>query len=133
MPQARHLTLVAPQPHPKLSAVIETMESQGYEWTRATRVNDLLRHLNGAPKTAVVVYNRRGDDTAEQVLAELRTRKRKNPVIVVVDRGDFSHYYELMCRGAYDYFELPEGPEVIAGRRSLGGTNATGLALMLFT
>ena len=115
MPQARRLTLVASQPDPKLSAVIETMESEGYEWTRATRANDLPRHLHSSPKTTIVVYSRRCADTAEQVLAQLETRRHKNPVIVVVDRGDFSHYYELMSRGAYDYFELPEGPEVIAG------------------
>ncbi len=49
------------------------------------------------------------------MLARLESRERKNPVIVVVDRTDFSQYYELMSRGAYDYFELPEGPDVIAG------------------
>ena len=115
MPQARRLTLVAPQPHPKLSAVVRTMESQGYEWTPGTGADDLPGHLHSSPPTAIVVYNRPGDDTAEQVLARMETRRSKNPVIVVVDRGDFSDYYELMSRGAYDYFELPEGPEVIAG------------------
>ena len=35
-------------------------------------------------------------------------------MIVLVEQGEFDDYYELMCQGAYDYFELSSGADPIA-------------------
>ena len=35
-------------------------------------------------------------------------------MIVVVEESNFDEYYELMSDGAYDYYAMDEGAEVIA-------------------
>ena len=74
---------------------------------------DLLAALEAAAATLIMVYHRPEEDTARRVLGVLARAGRKIPVIVLVDQSDFAEYYEFMCEGAFDYFDLTEDPRWI--------------------
>lgn len=113
MSNSQHVTFVASDATPQLSELVAAIEAKDYRVTKADRIEHLASQLNKTEKTTVLVYTEQGDELPFQVLTELSNQQRKCPVIVVVDRADFAHYYELMCEGAYDYYELSEGSEVI--------------------
>ena len=96
-----------------LSGLLSSLKSHGFHLVQTAIAEDLPALLEENPSVAILVYDSRGEDTARQVLRVLPEGRRKTPVIVVVDQGYFEQYYELMCEGAYDYFELASGSEVI--------------------
>ena len=79
---------------------------------------DLLQTEQHAP---VIVYSPRETDAAQRVLEHLALKHRGLPVVVVTDTADFGNYFVLADGGVTDYFEIREGPAVIAGAlRRLG-------------
>ncbi len=108
------IIFIGPQNQPTLSPLVTEMKSRGLRLVAATTPADLAPILRDHARTTVVVYCERSGQSGHRVLEQLSQARRHTPVIVVVDRADFTHYYELMCAGAYDYYELSEGPEVIA-------------------
>ncbi|MBI3664641.1 MAG: hypothetical protein HY236_00180 [Acidobacteria bacterium] len=96
-----------------VSSLLAHLRSEGFHLIETASPEDLPALLEENPSVAIVAYDARGEDTARQVLRALPERRKKTPVIVVVDQGAFEQYYELMCEGAYDYFELTSGVEVI--------------------
>jgi DNA-binding NtrC family response regulator len=100
--------------HPGLEALLAALESQELRVHCAVETEELPKLLDTIDKATVVVYCQQDCDRAAYVLQYLSSRRRMTPVIVVVDQAEFSQYYDLMCAGAYDYYELPEGVDVIA-------------------
>ena len=96
-----------------LSGLFSILEDQGFRLRRAGTTEELPALLRDSPESVVVAYETPGEDTAHQVLLALAEAEHKTPVVVVARSGDFDEYYELMCEGAYDYFDLRDGADVI--------------------
>lgn len=100
--------------HALLTPLVSALESQGLQLISVRAPGELPRVLGQHARAAVLVYCGQAGEIGNQVLNQVSRAHRNAPVIVIVDRADFGHYYELMCEGAYDYYELSEGAEVIA-------------------
>ena len=75
---------------------------------------DVPAALAGDGSDAVLVFNAKPGVPAQELLRVLRRGWSDVPVIVVVEKYNFDEYYELMSDGAYDYYAMDEGAEVIA-------------------
>ena len=100
--------------HPGGENLAHQLHALGMGLKTAGSPDALPELLSGGRRAAVVVYSPRESARAGAVLEKLQERLRQPPVIVLVDEADFSEYYELMARGASDYYEMSEGIERIA-------------------
>lgn len=96
-----------------LPNLLATLRMHGFDVVEALKAEELPAVLEPNPGAVVLAYDPRRAGTAHDVLRVVQGIDRKPPVIVVVERGTFEDYYELMCEGAYDYFELTNHPEEI--------------------
>jgi len=100
------------------STLLDGLRLQGYDLIAVPAAGDLPGALERAPHVPILAY--KGPDVeVRQVLAMVRGAPSRSPVIVLVDHSEFREYYELMCAGVYDYFEVGDRPEWIA--RALQG------------
>ena len=113
MLRARSVIVVGQNLETGLSTLLSSLRSHGFYLVQTPSAENLPALLEENSGVTILVYDSRGEDTARQVLRVLPEGRKKTPVIVVVDQGAFEQYYELMCEGVYDYFELASGPEVI--------------------
>lgn len=86
------------------------MRAGGLRLVEAASPAEMRKPLEESRQAVVVVYNPPRQTTARDVLEAVASRKRKTPVIVLVDQSDLDEYYQLMCEGAFDYFELGGDP-----------------------
>jgi len=85
-----------------------------FQVVQAATLEELLPALvERAADVAIVVYQRREDNTARCVLETVARHRPQTPVIVLVDQRDMGEYIQLMWEGAYDYFELSSDPRWI--------------------
>lgn len=96
-----------------LPSLLATLRVHGLDVVEAPKAADLPAVLEQNRGAVVLVYDPRREGTAHEVLRAVQGMGEKPRVIVVVERGTFEDYYELMCEGAYDYFELTNHPEEI--------------------
>jgi DNA-binding NtrC family response regulator len=92
---------------------LSTLQADGFNLTESPAPENLPGILQDHPGATIVVYNKSREDTARRVLATVSAATRHIPVIVLVDIGTFEEYYDFMCQGAYDYFELGEDPVAV--------------------
>lgn len=97
----------------RLSDFTARLAARGLQLAEFPTAQALPPVLRDECRSTLLVYNPPQGDQARQVLKVVADAGRRNPVIVLVDGGEFEEYYELMSQGAYDYFELSNGPEVI--------------------
>ena len=110
MPRARRVIAVGVDAGQRLPELLNTLKSHGYRPVAIPTVDELLPTLGRHVDAVIVVYNPQGQDAAHRLLRELAKQGIERPVIVLVDRSDFEQYYDLMCAGAFDYFELDGDP-----------------------
>ena len=77
----------------------------------AERLQDLVVHNAGS---VIVACDRGSERWSLAAVAALRNSGRRTGLFVIVERSDFSNYYNLMKDGAQCYYELSEGPERIS-------------------
>ena len=100
-------------PRKALLGIYRCLDRAGVNHIEVEGPVDVPAALGEDGADAVLVFNTaRGE--ARETLRILRRDWAHVPVVVVVDKTSFDEYYELMCEGAYDYFEVSEGAEVIA-------------------
>ena len=97
----------------RLPQLVSELARNGFHLVTVPADEDLLTVLDEVAPTIIVVYHCPEDDSAHHVLSLLARVARRIPVIVLVDRSDFVEYYEFMCQGAFDYFDLTEDPRWI--------------------
>ena len=90
-----------------LTGLLETLRRHGYEVVEFPTFEELFPALNQSPEAVILAYDAAGESTIRELL------QTTSPVIVLVDRSDFDEYYEWMCAGAFDYFELDSDPQWI--------------------
>jgi DNA-binding NtrC family response regulator len=93
--------------------MLAAFTDHGFQIVEVAAASELPALLPEKTPAAILVYNPSRTSEARHVLRIVGDTGWRTPVIVVVDQGEFEQYYELMCEGAYDYFELADGPEVI--------------------
>jgi DNA-binding NtrC family response regulator len=101
---------VGADPHQRLSNLLATLKASGFRLVETASPEDLSPPLDRFPDPVIVVYNPPKQDTARRVLQAVSGHNRRVPVIVIVDQSDLDEYYQLMCEGAFDYFELSGDP-----------------------
>ena len=101
-------------PQPMASRIYRCLDDGGIDHVEVGRPCDVPAALAGDGADAVLVFNAKPGAPAQELLRVLRQGWSDVPVIVVVEESDFDEYYELMSDGAYDYYAMDEGPEVIA-------------------
>lgn len=101
-------------PQPIASRIYRCLDDGGIDHVEVATPGDVPAALAGDGADAVLVFNAKPGALAEELLRVLRQGWSDVPVIVVVEESNFDEYYELMCDGAYDYYALDEGAEVIA-------------------
>jgi DNA-binding NtrC family response regulator len=94
-------------------ALIGDLRGQGFQVTKIRGTADLAGLLKEDPQVTVLTYDQQGKRAAEEALRAVGRTGKKAPVVVLVEHGSFEDYYDLMCEGAYDYFEVEDNPEVI--------------------
>jgi DNA-binding NtrC family response regulator len=92
---------------------LSALQEDGFNLIESAAVEELPDLVGIHQGAAVVVYSQPGKDTGKRALSILSASIRHVPVIVLVDLATFEEYYDLMCQGAYDYFELEEDPVAI--------------------
>jgi DNA-binding NtrC family response regulator len=96
-----------------LPNLLTTLQMHGFDVVEAPKASDLPAVLEQNRGAVVLAYDPRRVGTAHEVLRVVRAIGEKPPVIVIVGWGTFEDYYELMCEGAYNYFEVTNHPEEI--------------------
>ena len=99
-----------------LGPLLQRLGERGLHHCNAASTDDLVGLLGKAAKLdrlAILVYNGPGSHTARRLLEALDPDYSDVPVIVVVNEPNIEEHYELMSRGAYDYFGFSEGTTVI--------------------
>ena len=91
-------------------SLLSALEASGFDLVEVTAPEHVFAAVEEIADPVIVVYNDPQQNTARRVLEVLASHRRKVPVIVIVDRSDFQEYYELMCEGAFDYFDLAGDP-----------------------
>ncbi len=94
----------------RLPDLLPLMKAAGFHAVAADSPAEVLTSLDRQRDAVVVVYNPAKQRTAHEILQAIARRKRRTPVIVIVDQSDLDEYYELMYEGAFDYFELGGDP-----------------------
>ena len=89
------------------SRLLGALRGHGYQVVELPTFEELFTALNRYPEAVILVHDPAGPSTIRELL------QTTNPVIVLVDRSDFDEYYEWMCAGAFDYFELDNDPQWI--------------------
>jgi DNA-binding NtrC family response regulator len=87
-----------------------TSGAEGLSLIESPALESVQEILQDHPGATIVVYNKSGEDTARRILTQVSAAVRHIPVVVLVDVATFEEYYEYMCQGAYDYFEMGEDP-----------------------
>jgi DNA-binding NtrC family response regulator len=105
MLQSKSVILVGENLESNLPSLLSTLRAHRFELVETRDADDLRELLSQKPSAAVIVYDAGDGSTAHAVLRITAEMGKKIPVVVIVDRGRFEEYYELMCEGAYDYFE----------------------------
>ena len=113
MERSERIILVGGELQTNMPNLLSSLAGQGFHVVQAPTTEELEALLDDNSGAIIVAYGPRGDDTARRVLKTVAGAQRKIPVVVVVNEGNFDEYYELMCEGAYDYFELRDGADVI--------------------
>ena len=106
MRRGKHVIAIGAETNHRLLALVEDLKAQGYHLADIPNLEKLIPALHRLSDAVILVYNPPGQDTARRVLYALGEHRRSNPVIVLVDRSEFDEYYELMCDGVFDYFEI---------------------------
>ncbi len=113
MLSTQNIIVVATEFEAHLQSLVRALRAHGFHLLETTSAEAARALIERTGDVAVVVYDAAGANTAHRVLQSITDVDRKIPVIVVVERGSFEEYYELMCEGAYDYFEVANGAEEI--------------------
>ena len=113
MVRSKSVIVVGREADAGLTALLSTLQLHGFQLVKAPSAEDVRDLVEKNPGVAVIAYDAPGENTAQRVLRIVADAPRKTPVIVLVNQGEFEQYYELMCAGAYDYFELANDPQVI--------------------
>lgn len=92
---------------------LNPLRADGYQLTECPSPENIAGILQDHPGATIAVYNKPKQDTARRILNAVSAATRHIPVIVLVNMGTFEEYYEYMCEGAYDYFELGDDPIAI--------------------
>ncbi len=107
MTHSKSVITVGIEPGNRSSSVLAVLRGHGYQVVELLTSDGLFPALNRHPEAVILVYDSAGPSAIGQLL------QASNPVIVLVDRSDFREYYDLMCAGAFDYFDLDSDPEWI--------------------
>jgi DNA-binding NtrC family response regulator len=95
----------------RFPAVLAYLQDRGWDIVNLSTPEELLPTLDKFEEGIVLVFGRRGDGLSNRTLRALHDRS--HPVVVIADQCDFQEYYDLMCQGAYDYFDLLTDPRWI--------------------
>lgn len=106
--------IVGSAEQPEYKQAVACLNRAGLEVEEAHGPTDLPSLLRRHRRTTIVVYDSSSSERAEEVLAQVARLGRTTPVVVVVDSASFGSYHQLMQRGACGYYELAEGPDLIA-------------------
>lgn len=108
--------------NPAWDALSKQIESLGIALSPAETEADYAPLVGRLGHPPLVVYNPQGSDQARKVLEWAKRQHIKLPVVVIVEKSDFSHYHECMHYGASAYDEVSSGPDRIARiiRRACG-------------
>jgi DNA-binding NtrC family response regulator len=112
MKASKTIVVVATELAPKLTNLVTNLGTRGFHVIEAGE-QELDTTLHRDNEVAVLVYEHRGEGVAKRILRTLQDSGRDVPVVVVFDQADKEDYYDLMSKGAYDFFELSERPESI--------------------
>ena len=96
-----------------MPALLSSLESHGHRVIAVAEVEALPGVLADDAEAILLVYEEPGLRAAHRALEITASFERKVPVVVVTANGNFEDYYELMSEGAYDYFDLRDGAEMI--------------------
>jgi DNA-binding NtrC family response regulator len=107
MTRSKRVITVGRDPGNRLSGLLATLRGHGYQVVEFPTFEGLFPALNRYPEAVILAYDPAGQSTIRELLPTT------SPVIVLVDRSDFDEYYEWMCAGAFDYFELDSDPQWI--------------------
>lgn len=94
--------------------IVSLLERGGMAHVEVDRPDQVPAELRADGGNAVLIHSALGKRTANALVETLREKWSDVPVVVLVDSADVDEFYELMCAGAYDYFETGEGAQVIA-------------------
>ena len=76
--------------------------------------DQLPQTLSRTPRAVVVVLDDPSASLADATLTALQSVCRPIPVVVLIEKSAFGHYYDLMGRGVRHYYAASESPEQIA-------------------
>ena len=113
MKNSECVILVGDDLQTNLPGLVPALEARGFRLLQVPTVESLNAVLRSGSAASIVVYEPRGEGIARQVLRTVAEAQQRVPVVVVSSEGNFDEYYELMCEGAYDYFDVRDGPEVV--------------------
>ena len=113
MTTSKQIVIIGNDLEERSPALIRDLRGQGFQVTKIHGTAELAGLLKEDPKATVLTYDQQGKRGAEEALRAVVRTGKKAPVVVLVEHGSFDDYYDLMCEGAYDYFEIEDDPEVI--------------------
>lgn len=126
MTTLKQIVIIGNELEERSPALIRDLRGQGFEVTKIRGTADLAGLLKEDPQVTVLTYDPQGKRAAEDALRAVGRTGKKAPVVALVEHGSFEDYYDLMCEGAYDYFEIEDNPEVIERAvRWAAGTRAS--------
>ena len=126
MVSAKSIIVVGPDAETSVPNLISGLTAHGLDVVQARTADELRALLREDAGATIIAYNSPGAKTAWCVLKAVADAQRRVPVVVVVKEGNFEQYYDLMSEGAYDYFDLRDGLEVIERSvRWAAGSRAT--------
>lgn len=106
MTRSSSVITVGVDPGNRLSGLLAALRGHGYQVVELPTLEGLFPALKH-PEAVILAYGPAGQSAIRELL------HRARPVIVLVDRCDFDEYYQWMCAGAFDYFELDSDPQWI--------------------
>jgi DNA-binding NtrC family response regulator len=113
MTTLRQIVVIGNDLEERSPALIGDLRGQGFQVTRVRGTADLAGLLEENPQATVLTYEPQGKRAAEEALRAVGRAGKKAPVVALVEHGSFEDYYDLMCEGAYDYFESPHNLDAI--------------------
>ncbi len=121
MPPVGRVLAVGVDAGGRVRELLNILKNHGHKAVVIPTVEELLPTLDQYPDAVILLYNGERQDAARRLLDALNKLHISRPVIVLVDRPDFDQYYELMCQGAFDYFDLDADPAWLARSLSCAG------------